>query len=914
MWNTAGLGSWVTVVGSTPLAGPSPGNGVITNDAFVTIPFSTPMTISKMRFRFHYYTGGWNYWVYTIAYHSVPLTINAPTITTLNPNVDLNSADFQGQIVDDGGGICAISFEWGLTAAYGNTTTAQPGYTTGTICGTFLGGLATGTQYHCRLDATNSAGTTHGNDIAFTPVAPHPGLWIVPTSGNTDPAPPSPSTGTWQNIQYAYDDDDLTASTLYVANGDASPGSYLYLTHAATYCDEIRVKADLNANITAMEISVNQTVGGWTVIYSNNTYTNQQWLTVPFASASIMGARIRFSTVIANVGFTIAVTDFNFHLAVGPDTQLAITSVNGGANPTAGAPFNVIVQSQDASGNPSNVVANTAVMLSLNSGGGALGGALSTTIPAGTNSITVSGVTYTKSDTATLKATKTSGDNLTPGISSPFTVNPAALDHFLVEKQGGGSIPNQFAGTLIPIQITAQDFYNNTQTSFVSTVTIAATSGALSVGAGATGSFTAGVLSPYNVAFSNTPASTQITAAGGGSTGSSVAFAVNAPAAATYIWTGAGGNGNLTNPANWSTGVAPPDYPNSTIDFTGNAPAAVADTFPTWTLANIIFGNTSAFALSGNPLQFSGAPALTQNSASNISISNAINLSVPTSFDGTGTGSLTLSGVLTGSAALTKSSTDTLSALAGSGSTFSGMIADNAGTLLADTNLSTAGTITVGNATLGGTGSVGAIVVNNSGTASPGDPGVNSGVGALTATSAIFNSGATLLIQATGTTAGTYDQLVLGAGSLTANSGAILSLTGALPTSGTAVGVVTYGRSRNGVVHTRQFQHHIRRSGSVQRQFARFDLLAAVHLRRVGDWHKRQQRRGHCSHRQPRHLDAQRHHPGRGADDRCNGHRSDHRLCRAEQRQRGREADGVLRRDFDGRQMESCRQCGPEPV
>ena len=108
--------------------------------------------------------------------------------------------------------------------------------------------------------------------------------------------------------------------------------------------------------------------------------------------------------------------------------KLAITSVNGGAAPTAGTPFSVVVRAQDAAGNPANVILNTGVELSLNTGGGTLGGTLTGTIPAGTNSVTISGVTYTKAESGVvLTVARNRGDNLTDGNSASFSVNPGPL-------------------------------------------------------------------------------------------------------------------------------------------------------------------------------------------------------------------------------------------------------------------------------------------------------------------------------------------------------------------------------------------------------------------------------------------------------------------------------------------------------
>jgi len=65
----------------------------------------------------------------------------------------------------------AVTFEWGLTAAYGNSITATPAQVTGnsvvTVIST-LSGLNPGTTYHFRCVATNSGGTGYGEDVTFT--------------------------------------------------------------------------------------------------------------------------------------------------------------------------------------------------------------------------------------------------------------------------------------------------------------------------------------------------------------------------------------------------------------------------------------------------------------------------------------------------------------------------------------------------------------------------------------------------------------------------------------------------------------------------------------------------------------------------------------------------------------------------
>ena len=110
-------------------------------------------------------------------------------------------------------------------------------------------------------------------------------------------------------------------------------------------------------------------------------------------------------------------------------TKLVISSVNGGSNPIAGTAFSVVVQAQNTSGAPTNVSVATGVSLSRKTGTGTLGGTLSGTIAAGSNQTTITGVTYAKAESGVvITATRTSGDNLNPGDSASFTVNPGAAN------------------------------------------------------------------------------------------------------------------------------------------------------------------------------------------------------------------------------------------------------------------------------------------------------------------------------------------------------------------------------------------------------------------------------------------------------------------------------------------------------
>jgi len=83
------------------------------------------------------------------------------TIATLNGTVNANNLS------------TTVTFNWGLTVAYGSTVSATPATVTGTTTTSVLAnltGLTPNTTYHFRVSGVNSVGTSNGNDMTFTTV------------------------------------------------------------------------------------------------------------------------------------------------------------------------------------------------------------------------------------------------------------------------------------------------------------------------------------------------------------------------------------------------------------------------------------------------------------------------------------------------------------------------------------------------------------------------------------------------------------------------------------------------------------------------------------------------------------------------------------------------------------------------
>lgn len=103
-------------------------------------------------------------------------------------------------------------------------------------------------------------------------------------------------------------------------------------------------------------------------------------------------------------------------------TKLAITAINP-ISPIINTTFSITVQAQDNSSTAQNVVLSTTFSISLNTGTGNLAGTLTGTIPAGSNTVTVSGLTYDKEESGViLSANVTNGDALMAGNSPSFNL------------------------------------------------------------------------------------------------------------------------------------------------------------------------------------------------------------------------------------------------------------------------------------------------------------------------------------------------------------------------------------------------------------------------------------------------------------------------------------------------------------
>ncbi|MEI6061300.1 MAG: GEVED domain-containing protein, partial [Bacteroidota bacterium] len=102
---------------------------------------------------------------------TVTVDVLPPTVTTTAASLISGISATLNGTVNANNTASDVSFEYGLTTAYGTTVSGIPASVSGITpqsVSAFISGLALNTTYHYRVVATNSAGTSLGNDMTFT--------------------------------------------------------------------------------------------------------------------------------------------------------------------------------------------------------------------------------------------------------------------------------------------------------------------------------------------------------------------------------------------------------------------------------------------------------------------------------------------------------------------------------------------------------------------------------------------------------------------------------------------------------------------------------------------------------------------------------------------------------------------------
>ncbi|PWK28659.1 DNA/RNA endonuclease G (NUC1) [Arcicella aurantiaca] len=238
----------------------------------------------------------------------------------------------------------------------------------------------------------------------------------------------------------------LTNLNYFTGNGPSSAGNYNVIGSSLT--GDITLTVNDN-----FEISTSASAG------FGNTLTltpNAGSLNTPIYARLIAGLSVgTYSGSIAHSGGsaptspTVSLSGTVADIVL--PTTLAITSITP-TSPSPNTAFIVNIQAQDNNQNPQNVAMATTVSLSLNTGTGTLGGTLTGVIPAGENSVAISGVTYDKEELGViLTATVVSGDALSAVNSPAISIidnTPSAIIRSV--KSGNWNDPTSWTCNCIP--------------------------------------------------------------------------------------------------------------------------------------------------------------------------------------------------------------------------------------------------------------------------------------------------------------------------------------------------------------------------------------------------------------------------------------------------------------------------------
>jgi hypothetical protein len=233
-------------------------------------------------------------------------------------------------------------------------------------------------------------------------------------------------------------------------------------------------------------IVITPPAGGFEIRTGVNAFSTGAITLVPVAqSVALTTIDVRFNPSIAGLqsgditaastsATTVNIPVSGTGVAVVPPVKLSVVSVNGGSSPIVANAFDVVVNAVDNGDVPQNVLSNTTVQLSVNTGSGSLSGVISGVMTAGTSQVTISGATYAPAETGViLSADAIAGDVLTSGLSSSFNVLDTASFMFMNNAPSSGLV----ATNLSTFTIQARRADNTIDFNYVGSFTISLAAG-----------------------------------------------------------------------------------------------------------------------------------------------------------------------------------------------------------------------------------------------------------------------------------------------------------------------------------------------------------------------------------------------------------------------------------------------------
>ncbi len=387
----------------------------------INVPLGTNLGNHRMRFRTNWagssadpcatYTYG-NAGDFTVNLTAYVPPLAPTVVTTAATGITGATATLNGT-VNANNASTTVTFEYGLTAAYGSTVAGVPSPVTGNVVtpvSAAIGGLAPNTLYHFRVKGVNAVGTSNGSDLTFTTLAIPPTVVTTAATGVTNIVATMNGTINANNASTnVFFDWGLTAAYGSTVAGIPSPvtgstvtnvsASLSGLTANTTYHFRVR-----GVNAAGTSNGLDQTFftaclvagsagpitgpsqvcnGGTGYIYSVATITNASgynW-TIPFGAFITAGANTNTITVaFPNPSYSGNIYVYGVGCAGNGSPSNMVVNVNAAATPTITGPATT------CAGSPGSVYTTQAGMTNyvwtVTSGGTITSGA-------GTNSINV---------------------------------------------------------------------------------------------------------------------------------------------------------------------------------------------------------------------------------------------------------------------------------------------------------------------------------------------------------------------------------------------------------------------------------------------------------------------------------------------------------------------------------------------
>ena len=495
--------------------------------------------------------------------------------------------------------------------------------------------------------------------------------------------------------------------------------------------------------------------------------------------AGTWGSNSSSATNQDNTNFTSTSSGY-LNTATGVASQLVYTTVP--STGTAGTPFSVTVQSQDANGNQTSPSSNTTITLSKATGSGTLSGVLTGTISTSGNSVTIATPVYSAADIMTLTASATAGMTTLAAVTSGSISFAAGTATIMSVNAGNGQSAISGAAVATSPSVIVKDASNNPVSGI--TITFAVASG----GGSATGLTTttngSGIATVGSWTLGTTAGTNTLAATGTGLSGSPITFTATGTIGALDHFTISA----ISSPQTVGTAIT---------GITLTAQDVNNNTLSTYT-GTVVFSGTAG--ITGTSASFTGG-VLTGVSVTPTAAGTAMTL-VVTGSAKTGTTSFTVIPLApTGSTAQTVCAGSTISNLSATGTSIQWYNASTGGSLYSSGTALADNTHYYASQTVGGSESTTRLNVLVTltasgtwlGTASPGnwsDPANWCGGVPTSGTNVVITAGTTYSPVVDISTAACNNLTINSAALLTIAAAQALTVSGVLTNNATATGLV----------------------------------------------------------------------------------------------------------------------------